>query len=104
MKHLWAPWRMKYILEDTQENGCLFCSLVEQPDGPENLILHRGKHAFVVLNRYPYSNGHLMVVPYTHTDTLETLSSEILTELMLFTQQSLVVLRNAYNVDGFNIG
>jgi ATP adenylyltransferase len=104
MKHLWAPWRMKYILEDTQENGCLFCNLVKQHDGPENLILHRGKHAFVVLNRYPYSNGHLMVVPYTHIDTLETLSSEILTELMLFTQQSLVVLRKAYNVDGFNIG
>ena len=104
MKLLWAPWRMKYILEDTQDNGCLFCTLVEQQDGPGNLILHRGKHAFVVLNRYPYSNGHLMVVPYTHIDTLETLPSETLTEMMVLTQQSMIILRKAYNVDGFNIG
>jgi len=104
MKHLWAPWRMEYILEDAQDNSCLFCSLVEQQDGFENLILHRGEHAFIVLNRYPYSNGHIMVVPYIHIDTLETLSVEIITELMQFTQQSLVHLRKTYNVDGFNIG
>lgn len=104
MKHLWAPWRMEYILEGTQDKSCLFCSLVEQQDGFDNLIVHRGEGVFIVLNRYPYSNGHLLVVPYTHIDTLETLSIEILTEMMQLTQQSLIHLRKTYNVDGFNVG
>lgn len=104
MKHLWAPWRMEYIQEGTQDNGCLFCNLTEQQDGLENLILSRGEHSFVVLNRYPYSNGHLMIVPYNHTPSLEGLSNDVLHELIQSTQQALACLRRAYNVDGFNVG
>ena len=104
MKHLWAPWRMEYILEGNQEEGCLFCHLAELQDGLDNLILHRGVNSFVVLNRYPYSNGHLMVVPFIHTPSLEGLPLEVLHELIQSTQQAIVVLRKAYDVDGFNLG
>jgi ATP adenylyltransferase len=104
MKHLWAPWRMTYIQEGIDESECLFCALLEMEDGPDNLILHRGQHAFVVLNRYPYTNGHTMIVPYTHVASLEGLPQETLLEMIQFTQLSLKVLREAYQTDGFNIG
>jgi ATP adenylyltransferase len=104
MKHLWAPWRMTYIQEGIDESECLFCALLEMEDGPDNLILHRGQHAFVVLNRYPYTNGHTMIVPYNHVASLEGLPQETLLEMIQFTQLSLKVLREAYQTDGFNIG
>lgn len=104
MKHLWAPWRMTYIQKGTDDSECLFCSLLALEDGPENLILHRGQHSFVILNRFPYTNGHMMVVPYVHKASLEGLAPEVLMELITFTQQSLKVLREAYQADGFNIG
>jgi ATP adenylyltransferase len=104
MKHLWAPWRMTYIQEGIDESECLFCALLTMEDSPDNLILHRGQYAFVVLNRYPYTNGHTMVVPYIHTASLEDLSQEVLLEMIQFTQLSLKVLREAYQTDGFNIG
>jgi len=104
MKHLWAPWRMTYIQKGIDDAECLFCSLLASDDGPENLILHRGEHAFVVLNRFPYSNGHTMVVPYVHEASLEGLAPQVLMELITFTQHSLIVLRETYHTDGFNIG
>jgi ATP adenylyltransferase len=104
MKHLWAPWRMTYIQEGIDESECLFCALLAMEDSPDNLILHRGQHAFVVLNRYPYTNGHTMIVPYIHAASLEGLSQEVLLELIQFTQLALRVLREAYQTDGFNIG
>lgn len=104
MKHLWAPWRMTYIQEGIDESECLFCSLLTLDDGPENLILHRGHHAFVILNRYPYTNGHMMVVPFTHESSLEGLTPEILSEVIQLTQKSTILLQSAYNADGFNIG
>ncbi|MGB2894598.1 MAG: HIT domain-containing protein [Anaerolineales bacterium] len=104
MKHLWAPWRMEYIQKGSHEEGCLFCSLIAQEDSPDNLILHRGQKAFVVLNRYPYTNGHMMVVPYTHKPSLEGLDDETLLEMMSLASEALGVLREAYNADGFNLG
>jgi ATP adenylyltransferase len=95
---------MTYIQEGNDETECLFCSLMNMEDGPENLILHRGTHAFVILNRYPYTNGHTMVVPFIHHPTLEGLSSDVLLEMIQFTQHSTSVLRAAYDADGFNIG
>ena len=104
MKHLWAPWRMTYILEGIDESECLFCTLLAMEDGPENLILYRGDHAFVILNRFPYTNGHSMVVPFSHKSSLDGLASDVLLEIMQLTRRSTHVLHQAYATDGFNIG
>ena len=74
---IWAPWRLKYIEADgPPSSGCIFVELPAQDNDRENLILHRGKTAFVILNRYPYTNGHLMVAPYKHTANLSELTDE----------------------------
>jgi ATP adenylyltransferase len=95
---------MTYIQEGIDESECLFCSLLAMEDGPENLILHRGQHAFVILNRFPYTNGHTMVVPFIHKPSLEGLASDVLLEMIQFTQLSIQALRETYQTDGFNIG
>lgn len=102
MERLFTPWRMAYIRSVHQE-GCIFCDMLEVDDRA-TLILHRGRHAFLVLNRYPYNNGHLMAVPYRHVDSLELLTTEELTEVMALTTLSLRVLRRAWQPEGFNIG
>lgn len=108
MEKLWAPWRLEYIknADKMKEEGCIFCDLPEE--GPENdrknLIIFRGKRAFVILNKYPYNNGHLMVVPYRHTRSLEELDTEEKLELMDLLEKSVGVLEKAYAPHGFNIG
>ena len=104
MKHLWSPWRMAYIEEHGKEPGCLFCRQLAQTDGPENLILHRGHLAFVILNRFPYTSGHLMIAPFAHKASLELLDSPTLTELIALTATSLTLLRRVYGAQAFNIG
>jgi len=104
MKHLWSPWRMTYIERAADETGCIFCSALAQPDGPENLILHRGSLAFIILNRYPYTNGHLMVVPYAHRPSLEDLDGPAQAELMSLSARSLGLLRRVYGAEAFNLG
>jgi ATP adenylyltransferase len=89
--------------EEPLPEGCLFCAKPQEQD-PEAHILHRGRLCYVILNRFPYNNGHLMVVPYTHVATLEDLDAEILAELMALTQLSLKILRTVYDPEGFNIG
>jgi len=104
MQRLWAPWRMSYLRgEHTEMNGCIFCEKLTCPDTQEH-ILHRGKLCYVTLNRFPYTNGHLLVVPYTHTGLLEALDDATLLELMQLVRYSIQVVRQAYNPDGFNIG
>ena len=85
MQHLWAPWRMEYILEaeDRSADGCIFCSLPRAYADRDNLILRRGRRVFVILNKFPYNPGHLMVVPYTHAAELDDLVPDELTDLML---------------------
>ncbi|OGO73255.1 MAG: HIT family hydrolase [Chloroflexi bacterium RBG_19FT_COMBO_56_12] len=104
MKHLWSPWRMTYIEKHKDEQGCAFCRALERPDGPDNLIIFRGQRAFVILNRYPYTSGHLMVVPYVHQSSLEILEADIRAEVMELAALGITVLRQAYNPQGFNIG
>ncbi|HIE47739.1 TPA: HIT domain-containing protein [Candidatus Bipolaricaulota bacterium] len=101
---LWTPWRMAYLRGDEPlPEGCLFCVKPQSQDA-EAHILHRGNRCYVILNRFPYNNGHLMVVPYAHVATLEDLDPEALAELMALTQLSLRVLREAYTPQGFNVG
>jgi ATP adenylyltransferase len=95
---------MAYIEGRDNEEGCLFCNRLAQDDGPENLILHRGSHAFVILNRYPYNNGHMMVVPFEHRPSIDDLDSTTLVELMSLSSDSISVLRKAYGAEAFNLG
>jgi ATP adenylyltransferase len=104
MKRLWSPWRMTYIESSTQETGCIFCNRLEEDDGPGNLILLRGKNTFLILNRYPYTNGHMMVVPYQHANSLELLQDDTLSEMMQYTKLALRLLREEYGARDFNVG
>ena len=103
MKRLWSPWRMEYILGEKPE-GCIFCDKVLKEKDSENLILFRGEHCFVIMNRYPYNNGHLMVAPYDHVDMPTKLPAETLTEMMTIVNICLEVLQEEMQPDGFNLG
>ncbi len=103
MKRLWTPWRLKFILGPKME-GCLFCQKLAENKDKENLILYRGQHCFIMLNAYPYTNGHLMVVPYAHVRNLDQLDTPTLTDLMLLTKRSIVALQKVMSPDGFNMG
>ncbi len=87
-----------------KEKGCIFCKRRSDNDDRKNLILFRGKTAFVILNKYPYNSGHLMVVPNRHKRDLEALTTRELTELMQLTQKCVQVLKKTFSPDGFNIG
>ncbi len=104
MDHLYTPWRMAYIRgEKKPVDGCIFCNLAVSEDD-HNQIIARSEHVFVTLNIYPYNNGHLMVIPYEHVSTPESLATEVLTDLMLTVNRCLAVLRKAYNPPAFNLG
>lgn len=104
LDYLWSPWRMEYIQSNKTEDGCVFCNAASQEDGLGNLIAYRGRNAFVILNRYPYTSGHLMIVPYAHRSTIENLSEETLSEMMYLCAAALGVLRKVYHPQGFNVG
>jgi ATP adenylyltransferase len=87
-----------------QDTGCIFCEKPKEKKDRDNLILYRGKRCFVILNAYPYNNGHLMVVPYTHTGDFTGLKPGELTEMMTTMQQSITILKDKLNPDGFNWG
>jgi ATP adenylyltransferase len=102
MKQLWAPWRMKFL--EQHSKGCVFCNILKENSDHKNLIVYRGKSIFVVLNRYPYTSGHILIVVNSHHPTLENMDSESQSELMTLITKSLKVLRRIYKPDGFNIG
>jgi len=102
-ERLWAPWRLEYI-EGPKADECIFCSKPTAGDDEASYIVHRGEECFVILNAYPYNNGHLMVAPYAHVPSIEQLGASVLTELMTLAQASLGALRRAYGPEGFNMG
>ena len=102
MKRLWAPWRMKFV--ETKSSVCVFCKVINETDGPGNLIIIRGKKCFVILNRFPYTSGHLMVVANEHLASLEDLDSTTRSEMMELGTQGIQVLRSVYHPDAFNVG
>jgi ATP adenylyltransferase len=106
MEKLWAPWRMKYIKEsiDKPGQGCIFCAKPAESKDRENLILYRGVHAFIMLNAFPYNNGHLMVIPYRHSNSMDDIDPAGAAELWLLLAKSRSALSKAFNPDGFNIG
>ena len=104
---IWAPWRIKYIRESTggtSKEGCIFCILPSENRDEENLILYRGKYAFIILNRFPYNTGHLMIVPYRHVSSLEGLEYCELQEISILVKHTLKALRKAMKPEGFNVG
>jgi len=106
MKHLWAPWRMEYILQEKEDEKepCIFCSRISQKSDQKNLILWRDTSAFIIMNRYPYNNGHLMVVPYRHTGDLAGLRAAEKRNLFELIQWSVKALEKVMKPHGFNIG
>ncbi len=102
-ERLWAPWRFAYI-EKKENPGCIFVDLPSQDKDADNLILFRGNSAFVMMNRFPYTNGHLMVAPYQHTSVMDDLSNEELLEINQLVARSIRWITKAYAPDGFNIG
>lgn len=105
MENLWAPWRMAFIEPKTPvPPGCIFCTQPAAHEDEKYYILHRGEYCFMMLNLYPYNNGHLMVAPYKHIGALDELDAATLADMMAQAQWALRALRKAMNPDGFNMG
>jgi ATP adenylyltransferase len=102
MDHLWSPWRLDYVTA-TKPDGCVFCTAAD-PSSNDPLVVFRGRLAYVILNLYPYNNGHLMVVPRRHESSLAALSAEEMGEVGLLVQRSEIVLRETYRLQGINVG
>jgi ATP adenylyltransferase len=104
MDYLWTPWRYQYLTVSGKQETCIFCTAANEGDDRRHLVVHRAAHNFVILNRYPYTNGHLMVVPYQHAASLEEIADETLAELMLLAKTCARHLRTLYRPDGLNLG
>ena len=106
MDYLWAPWRIEYIKKaiDEEKEGCILCSKPLEKNDADNLILHRGRHCFIIMNSYPYNSGHLMVAPYRHVANLEDLNDEERNEQFELVSRSVAILKQVFKADGFNIG
>ncbi|PYR62892.1 MAG: HIT family hydrolase [Acidobacteria bacterium] len=105
MERLWSPWRLAYVTGTGSSDGCIFCeACASTRPAPDDLVLIRGELAYVILNLYPYNNGHLMVVPNRHVGTLRAMTREELDELMRFTRHAEMALAEAYKPQGINVG
>ncbi|MBS7611323.1 HIT domain-containing protein [Candidatus Bathyarchaeota archaeon] len=102
MKILWAPWRASYV-EKPGEN-CIFCEKIRENRDGENLIVLRGQRGFIMLNRYPYNTGHLMIAPYRHVADMEDLAEDEAMEIFKLLMESIKALKKTFKPDGFNIG
>jgi len=103
MKKLWAPWRIEYI-RSPKEDGCIFCDKPAGDNDREDLILYRGEQAFILMNLYPYNNAHLMIAPYIHVDNTEELDADTYKEIMVLADQSMAILKETMDAQGFNFG
>ena len=104
MDYLWTPWRYQHITTSDQAEGCVFCQKAAETDDRAALIVHRARHCFVILNAFPYTSGHVMVVPYRHLDELQKLPVEAAREMVELSQRLEGVLRKLYRPDGVNLG
>ena len=105
MNHLWSPWRYQYLTGERREEGCIFCHIAGHPEeDTANLVAWRGEHNFVVLNRFPYTSGHLMVVPYAHRAELAAADEQTVSEMMLLARAAENHLRAIYKPEGLNLG
>jgi ATP adenylyltransferase len=105
-QRIWAPWRLAYVKDATKdaEDECVFCAKPAVGDDEASLIVHRGERCFVILNKYPYTNGHLMVAPFEHIGALPELDTETVAEMMGLAQRAIVALEQTYSPHGYNVG
>ena len=104
MDYLWTPWRYSYITSPEAKDECVFCKAAAGNNDRESLIVHRARRNFVILNRYPYTNGHVMIVPYEHAASMGEVAQETLAEMMVLARQTEGHLRDIYHPDGMNMG
>src|ERR1700741_2659472 len=104
MDYLWTPWRYAYVANTEKTTGCVFCEAATDKDDEKSKIVYRGEHCFVILNAYPYTPGHVMIVPYQHLDELRKLPAAAAAEMMALSQRMETVLRELYRPDGINLG
>lgn len=103
MKRIWAPWRIEYI-KNPKEKGCIFCKFPKEQNDRERFILHRGKTCYIIMNYFPYNNGHLMIAPYLHTGDFDNLDNQTKIEIFNLIDSSTKALREKLKAEGFNIG
>lgn len=104
MKQLWAPWRMAYINDDAKDAGCIFCTLYRQDDQRSALVLAQTNHSVVMMNKYPYNNGHLLLAPKRHENNPDKLPSEEFIDLNEALRRSIEIVRSAFHPGGINLG
>jgi ATP adenylyltransferase len=104
MEHIWSPWRYRYVASLDRPAGCVFCRALEGGDDRAALILHRGQSNYVILNLFPYTSGHLMIVPYSHIASLADADEATTAEMMELAKQAQKAVESEYRPDGFNIG
>lgn len=104
MDYLWTPWRYRYVTDPGKDDRCIFCDALAAGDDAKSLVALRGEKNFVILNRFPYTTGHVMVVPYTHVAELSACDAATLSDMMALAQRVQRALARAYNPDGYNLG
>jgi ATP adenylyltransferase len=104
VKQIWAPWRLEYIQSVDEQTGCFLCAAADSGNDEEHLVVHRGERAFVVLNKFPYASGHLLVAPLEHGLNFSDLDDALALEIHRLGAQGLAALSAAYNPEGFNLG
>lgn len=104
MERLWAPWRLEYVQSADEQDGCFICRAVEGGDDEEQLVVHRGRQTIVLLNKYPYSSGHLLVAPHRHGVDFADLDDAEVLEVHRLGALGLEALRTAFGPEGFNLG
>lgn len=104
MDRLWNPWRYQYVSKEGRPEGCIFCDLPKEGNDEATLIVHRGRFNYIILNRYPYTTGHLMVVPFQHTDSLQSVDEATAQEMFSLVRAADAKLRQVYRPKGMNLG
>ncbi len=104
MDYIWTPWRYAYVSAGEDLKTCIFCERAALGDDRQALIVHRARHCFIILNKFPYTSGHVMIVPYAHVDQLQKLAPETAQEMMALAQRMEGVLGELYHPDGVNVG
>lgn len=101
---IWAPWRLEYVKDASKDTECIFCAKPAQDDDEGAFIVHRGERSFVILNTFPYTNGHLMVAPFDHVARLPDLDPEVSAELMALASRAMEIIDDTYRPEGYNVG
>jgi ATP adenylyltransferase len=101
---IWAPWRLAYAKDASKDTECIFCAKPAERNDEETFIVHRGELCFVILNTFPYTNGHLMVAPFEHLGRLQDLDADTVAEMMALASRAMAVIEDAYGPEGYNVG